>query len=454
MTRGAVAARPGEDITDLPTTAIWGLLRTAQNEHPNRIHITDLDHHPHTLTTLPTTLTTQLTTNEPQTAIRHGQPHTPRLTRTTTTHTLTPPNTPSWHLHTTQPGTIDNLTLTPNTTTTQPLQPGQIRITVHAAGLNFRDALMTLGMYPGPTALGGEAAGTILETAPDVHTLHPGDKVMGLFTNAIGPTAITDHRLTTTIPPNWTYQQAATTPVAFLTAYYALHHLAHAQPGEKILIHAATGGVGLAALQLAQHLNLDTYTTASPTKWPTLHAHGIPTDHIANSRTLDFEHHIRTTTNNTGIDIVLNALAHQYTDASLRLLAPGGRFIEMGKTDIRDPHHITTHHPHITYQAFDLIDAGPDHIHHMLQQLHHLFTTHTLHPLPTTNHHLHHAPHAIRELSQARHTGKLALTPTQPLNPHHTILITGGTGTLATALAHHLTTHHGARHLILASRQG
>ncbi|WP_143070993.1 MDR/SDR family oxidoreductase, partial [Streptomyces malaysiense] len=242
-----------------------------------------------------------------------------------------------------------------------------------------------------------------------------------------------------------------------LTAYYALHDLAHLTPGETLLIHTATGGVGMAATQLAHHIGATLYATASPTKHPTLHTMGIPPTHTANSRTLDFETTFRTTlqqTDHQGIDVILNSLAGEHTDASLRLLHPHGRFIEMGKTDIRQPHDIHTTHPHITYRPFDLMDPGPDRLQEILQTLHTLFETGVLQPLPVTTWDIRHAPDAFRHLSQARHTGKIALTLPQPLNPDGTILITGGTGTLGTLTARHLATTHQARHLLLASRTG
>ena len=306
-------------------------------------------------------------------------------------------------------------------------------------------------MVPSDTRqLGGEAAGTITDIGAGVTDYTIGDPVMGLVTGT-GPITDTDQRLITHIPPGWTYPQAASIPVVFLTAYYGLTDLAHAQPGHKLLLHSAAGGVGMATIQLARHLELDLYATAHPSKWDTLRALGIPDDHIASSRTNEFEKKFRHTTNGHGFDIILNSLAGELTDASLRLLAPHGHFLELGKTDIRDPN---TLNPNTHYKAYDLMDAGPEHIHHMLQQLHHLFETGELHPLPTTTWPIHHTPNAFRYLSQARHTGKITLTLPTPLDPNGTVLITGGTGTLGAHTARHLITHHGIRHLHLISRQG
>jgi polyketide synthase 12 len=296
---------------------------------------------------------------------------------------------------------------------------------------------------------GGEGAGTVIETGPGVTGLSPGDRVMGVFPTGIGPVAITDHQMLAPVPPGWTFVQAATAPIAFMTAYYGLVDLADCRPGQRLLIHAAAGGVGMAAIQLARYLGADIYATASPGKHPALHALGLPPEHIASSRTLDFEDRFRP----VGLEIVLNSLAGDFTDASLRLLALGGQFLDMGKTDIRDPAAVASRHPGVTYQAFDLMDPGLARLAQILTELTRLFTDGTLQPLPATCWDIRRAPEAFRHMSQARHTGKIVLTiPRQP-DPAGTTLITGGTGTLGSILARHLAAN-GTRHLLLLSRRG
>ena len=452
MTCGAVATRPGEDIADLATAPVWGLLRSAQTENPGHLTVLDTDG----LGTSYHAIAAALAAGEPQIALRDGVLFTPRLARVSPDGLLAPPpDTPAWRLEVTDAGTLENLTLAASPDATAPLQAGQVRVAVRAAGLNFRDILITLGMYPGQALIGSEGAGVITETGPGVTGLTPGDKVMGLIPGSMGPLAVTDRRLLTPIPAGWTFAQAAAAPIVFLTAYYALTDLGRLQPGEKLLIHAATGGVGMAAVQLARHLGAEAFTTASPAKQHILTAQGIDDAHIASSRTLDFEQHFTATTSGTGLDVVLNALAGDFTDASLRLLSPGGRFLDMGKTDIRDPAGTAARHPGTTYQAFDLMaDAGPDRIQQMLTDLSALFADGTLHPLPIAGYDIRDAPRAFRFLSQARHTGKLILTLPTPANPDGTTLITGATGTLGTLIARHLITTRSARHLLLASRHG
>ncbi|MDR7303663.1 SDR family NAD(P)-dependent oxidoreductase [Haloactinomyces albus] len=449
-TRGAVSTDIGDKITDLPASAVWGLIRTAQSEHPDRITLLDLD--PQDDSEPDAQLVARaLAANEPQLALRSETLYVPRLSEAKTG-TLTPPDEGPWRLDFTAPGTIDNLTLEEYSDAARPLDPGQVRIAVRATGVNFRDVLIVLGVYPGHGTIGSEAAGVVLETAPDVTSLAPGDKVMGLVSSAAAPTAVVDHRWLVRMPTGWTYAQAAAIPVVFLTAYYGLRDLADVRAGEKILIHAAAGGVGQAACQLARHWGMEIFATASPGKWHILRTAGLDDEHVANSRTLDFENRFDIS---GGIDVVLNSLANEFVDASLRLLPPGGgRFIEMGKTDIRDVDEVGEHHPGVYYRAFDLVEADPNRHQEMLTELRDLFEQGILTPLSLHATDIRHAPEAFRHLQRGRNIGKHTLTIPTQLDPAGTVLITGGTGTLGALIAHHLVTHHDITHLHLTSRRG
>ena len=451
VTREAVAARPGETPGDLATAGLWGLLRTAQTENPDRLAVVDLDHRPPTLAAL----RTALGSGEPQLALREPEIRVPRLARGADQGLLAPPSdSPAWRLDVTEPGSLANLDLLENPEAQRELAPGEVRLALRAAGLNFRDVLISLGMYPGGARIGAEGAGIVLETGPGVTRLAPGDRVMGLVQGTLGPLAVTDHRLLTRVPDGWTDAQAASVPVAFLTAHHGLAGLGGLRPGERLLVHAATGGVGTAAVQLARHWGVEVFGTASPGKWGALRGQGLDDAHIASSRTLDFEEEFRAATDGRGVDVVLNSLAHEFTDASLRLLADGGRLIEMGKTDVREPARVAADHPGVSYQAFDLFEVDADRIGRMLGELGELFRQGVLHPLPVSAWDVRQAPEALRHLSQARHTGKLVLTlPTAP-SPEGTTLITGGTGALGGLLARHLISNHGVRRLLLVSRRG
>ncbi|MFI0411702.1 SDR family NAD(P)-dependent oxidoreductase [Actinomadura sp. 3N508] len=431
--------------------AVWGLVRSAQNEHPGRFRL--LDSTATDLDAISRAVASAGLHDETQAAQRGSAMFHARLVNSRE-ELLVPPSDVGWQLETTaQTGSLDDIVLAPTSNHDDPLHPDHVRIRTHAAGLNFRDVLVSLGMVNHRAPIGGEEAGVVIEVGENVRTFKPGDRVTGMFTHGgISPTATTDHRLIMRIPDHWTWPQAATIPVAFLTAYHGLISLANLQPGQKVLIHTATGGVGLAALQIARLHGAEIYATASPHKWPTLREHGLDDDHIASSRTTDYEQHFRTTAPD-GIDVILNSLAHEHTDASLRLLNPHGHFIEMGKTDIRTPDQLT-HHPHIHYQAFDVLDNDTSHLQQLITTLNDHFTAGALRPLPVTSHPITHTHRAIRTLSQARHIGKITLTLPQPPTTHATTLITGGTGTLGALVAEHLATHHEATHLLLTSRRG
>jgi acyl carrier protein len=231
--------------------------------------------------------------------------------------------------------------------------------------------------------------------------------------------------------------------------------LAGLRAGESVLIHAAAGGVGMAAVQIARQLGAEVFATASPGKWGMLAGAGVDPAHIASSRTLDFEQAFLDATGGRGVDVVLDCLRGEFVDASLRLLAPGGRFVEMGKADIRDPAQAAAAAGHpVSYQAFDLMDAGPERIAQILAELATLFNSEALSALPRTVFDMRQAPAALRWMSQAAHTGKIVLSVPQPLDPEGSVLVTGGTGTLGALTARHLATTHHVRHLILASRRG
>ncbi|MGD0063774.1 MAG: SDR family NAD(P)-dependent oxidoreductase [Streptosporangiaceae bacterium] len=464
LTRGAVAVDSGEDVRDLPGAAAWGLVRSAQSEHPGRIALADLDGHPASWQALPGAVQA----GEPQLALRQGTAYAPRLMRLQADDALRVPDdalsapvpgdaldglTP-WRLDTPQKGTLDTLTLVPCPQAAAPLTAGQVRLEVRAAGLNFRDVLITLGMYPDEATIGCEGAGVVTEVGPGVRDLVRGDRVMGMFDGAFGPVAVADHRLLARMPADWSFAQAASVPVAYLTAYYGLADLGRLQPGESVLIHAAAGGVGMAARQLAHHWGAEVFATANPDKWPALRAEGIDDAHLASSRTLEFEDRFRTATGGRGVDVVLNSLAGEFVDASLRLVAPGGRLLEIGKTDIRDAETLRRSYPGVTYRTYETTESGPERIRAILAELAPLFAAGALRPLPITGWEVRHAREAFRFMAQARHVGKIILRMPQRWDPEGTVLITGGTGELGRLLARHVVTARGVRNLLLASRSG
>ncbi|MFX0581373.1 type I polyketide synthase, partial [Nocardia nepalensis] len=238
---------------------------------------------------------------------------------------------------------------------------------------------------------------------------------------------------------------------------YGLADLAGLRAGESVLIHAGTGGVGMAAVQLARHWGAEVFVTASRGKWDTLRAMGFDDDHIGDSRSLQFADHFLSVTGGRGVDVVLNSLAGEFVDASLRLLPRGGHFIEMGKTDIREVGVLAETHPGVRYRAFDLAEVEPQRLEQMLVEVVGLLQTGVLHRLPVKTWDVRRASQAFRYLSQARHIGKVVLTMPEVLPAAiaaGTVLITGGTGMAGAALARHVVGAYRVGHVVLVSRHG
>nr|AFU81771.1 1-hexene synthase 1' [1-hexene ORF1' expression construct pBbA7c-hexORF1'] len=449
VTRRAVGVGAHDDVPDLTHAALWGLVRSAQTENPGRFLLVDLDEGAELAEVLPGALGS----GESQVAVRAGRVLAARLARSGSGGAeLVPPAGAPWRLDTTSPGTLENLALVPSAE--EPLGPLDVRVSVRAAGLNFRDVLIALGMYPGDARMGGEGAGVVTDVGSEVTTLAPGDRVMGMLSSAFGPTAVSDHRALVRVPDDWSFEQAASVPTVFATAYYGLVDLAELRAGQSVLVHAAAGGVGMAAVQLARHLGAEVFGTASTGKWDSLRAGGLDAEHIASSRTVEFEETFLAATAGRGVDVVLDSLAGEFVDASLRLLPRGGRFVEMGKADIRDAERVAADHPGVTYRSFDLLEAGLDRFQEILTEVVRLFERGVLRHLPVTAWDVRRAAEAFRFVSQARHVGKNVLVMPRVWDRDGTVLITGGTGALGALVARHLVAEHGMRNVLLAGRRG
>ncbi|MFJ6661176.1 SDR family NAD(P)-dependent oxidoreductase [Streptomyces sp. NPDC091377] len=451
LTRGAVAADESDRGVDVPAAGVWGLVRSAQSEHPDRLVLLDVDTEVGDAE-WPTLLSAVSAAPLPQLVRRNGALSTPRLEKVGDSGDLIAPAQGPWRLTAGSGGTSSELALEPQPLTADaPLGEGLVRVAVRASGLNFRDVLISLGMYPGAASIGGEGAGVVTEVGPGVAGTEVGDRVMGLMPDSFADTAVADARMVVRMPEDWTFQEAASVPIVFLTAYYALGELAAVRPGERVLVHAGAGGVGMAAVQLARYWGAEVFATAHPSKWGTLRGLGLAEDHIASSRDVGFREVFLGVTGGGGVDVVLNSLAGEFVDASLALLPRGGRFIEMGKTDVREAGSLPSG---VGYRTFDLTEPEPARIGAMLTELLALFRDGALRHLPLTSWDVRRAPAAFGHVRLARHTGKVVLTVPTPLDPDGTVLITGGTGTLGALVAEHLVTTHGVRHLLLVGRRG
>ncbi|HEV3291802.1 MAG TPA: SDR family NAD(P)-dependent oxidoreductase, partial [Streptosporangiaceae bacterium] len=440
--RGAVAVGGGEggDL-DLAVAAACGLVRSAQSENAGRIVLADVDGDELSWRVLAGVLAA----GEPEVAVRGGVVHARRLVR------VAAGPGEEWRWDAAGTGTLDGIRRVPSGGG-GPLGPGQVRVGVRAAGLNFRDVLIALGTYPGRAVIGSEGAGVVLETGPGVSGVVPGDRVLGLWPGGFGPVAVADARMVVKVPDGWSWELAGSVPVVFATAYYALVDLAGLRAGESVLVHAAAGGVGMAAVQLARHLGAVVYGTASPGKQAALAGMGLAG--VASSRDTGFAGRFLEVTGGRGVDVVLDSLAGPFVDASLGLLPRGGRFIEMGKADVRDPDQVARDWPGVSYRAFDLGEAGPERLGEILRIVLGLFASGVLVPLPVRSWPAERAGEAFRFVGQARHTGKVVLRFPARLDRGGTVLVTGATGTLGGLVAAHLARTGRAGHLLLASRSG
>ena len=352
----------------------------------------------------------------------------------------------------------------------------EVAISVRAAGLNFRDVMWAMGLLPdeallrgfaGPT-LGLECAGTVVALGAGVTDLVVGDAVMAFAPASLGTQAVTKRHAVVPLPPGLGFAQGATVPVAFFTVVYALGELARLEAGERVLIHGGAGGVGLAAIQYARYRGAVVFATAgSDAKRALLRQLGV--DHVLDSRDLAFADRIMAVTGGEGVDVVLNSLSGEAMERSLGLLAPFGRFVELGKRDFyrNTPVGIRPLRHNASYFAVDadqLPLSRPKLAARILGEIGALLAEGSLRPLPYRSFAFEDAVDAFRLMQGAGHIGKIVLEP-GAVAPRlaraapafvagaGTYVVTGGLSGFGLETARWLV-RHGARHLALVGRRG
>jgi myxalamid-type polyketide synthase MxaB len=326
--------------------------------------------------------------------------------------------------------------------------------------------MVALDLYPDDTRfLGLECAGIIISVGSEVTNFKPGDEVMAVAHNSFSQYLVVNSQLAIHKPASLSLIEAATIPVTFLTAYYTLVYLAKLQPGEKVLIHAAAGGVGLAAIQIAQDIGAEIYATASTSKWSLLESMGVK--QIMNSRSLDFADKIMSVTNGQGVDVVLNSLSGEFIAKSIEVLNNQGRFIEIGKQGIWSSDKVAQVASNIDYSIVDLwqiTQDNPELIQQMLRELCSKFHERSqfssdLKPLPYSIFTTSQTIDAFRYMQQGKHQGKIIITEDRcerSSSPSHTTftgtyMITGGMGAIGLEVARWLITK-GVTNLVLLGR--
>ncbi len=467
---------------DLPLAphqgALWGFGRVLMNEMP-ALRTTLLDIHGPTPDAARIIREMLNPTENREIILAGGRSFTPRLVRADNAEPRRAgAGNNAARLTFDSPGRLQNLYWQRAATPTP--EPDQVRIAVKAVGLNFRDVMWSMGLlldealengFSGP-GMGIECSGIIEAVGENVAGLEVGDAVLAFAPSCFSTHVVTSAAAVLRKPKNLTFAEAATIPVAFMTAWYSIKHLAAMQPGERILIHGAAGGVGLAAIQTAALLGLEIYATAgSPAKHDFLRQLGVK--HLFSSRSLAFAQQVMDATNGQGVDVVLNSLAGEAIPAGISVLKPFGRFLELGKRDFYadSPLRLQPFSNNISFFGIDvdqLLCWRPQFTMHLFQELMEQFAKGRLRPLPHACYSRVQTVEAFQTMQQSSHIGKLVVlmddkeSDVRPLprpkaklrlRADATYLVTGGTDGFGLATADRLALR-GARHLVLLSRSG
>ena len=337
------------------------------------------------------------------------------------------------------------------------LEPGEVRIAVEAMGLNFADVLFSMGAVEHSLEIGAEIYGRILETAQDVEGLSVGDPVIGMGFGSFAPEMVTRAAMVSPVPAGFTAQALATVPICFVTAELAFEH-AGIESGERVLIHAGAGGVGLAAIQMAQAAGAEVFATASAPKQAYLRSLGV--EHVFNSRTTAFGEEILNATGGEGVHVVLNSLTGEgFIEASLSCLGSGGRYVEIGKRGIWSKEEMSATRPDVAYTVLDvdkLKNTDPVYAGASLKRVVTRLSAGELTPLPHIVWPLSEIRAAMDVMRDARHTGKnvCRMPPLARgnLRKDRTYLITGGMGGIGCVVARWLA-ENGAGTIVLNGRR-
>jgi len=455
VTERAVATESGEPV-DPVQASLWGFGRTTINEEPAlRARLVDGDGSPEAVQALVNLLVTPgHEPAEPEIAVRQGKLLASRLLPWSRTGHLTVPRGSDYVLAPTERGAIDNLRITEKEVPAP--DEGYVQVRVEAAGLNFRDVLNVLGLYPGdPGPIGGDFAGIVTQLGEGVTGVEVGQRVYGSMQGAFGSRFNVPAQFLAPIPDGISGVEAATIPAAALTVRLSFDW-AQLKPGDKVLIHAASGGVGLAAIQMAQQFGAEVFATASTFKRATLRKLGVK--YVYDSRTTDFADQILADTDGAGVDVVLNSLTSEgFIEATLRATGKNGRFAEIAKRDIWTAEQMAQARPDIAYEivALDTVMfQEPDRIRTLLTEVSEGLAKGEWTPLPAEIYPLTEARAAFRRMQQARHIGKIVCQMPNPLapRPDRTYLITGGLGAIGLHTAGYLA-QLGAGDIVLTSRR-
>ncbi|GBD91773.1 phthiocerol synthesis polyketide synthase type I PpsC [bacterium BMS3Abin04] len=452
------------DAVDPVQYSVWGYASSMMLEYPEyNVSLIDLERHDNELSLnkiIPEIITN---TKENRIAYRNGDRFLARLESSgyEDIENIKNPTKINRSLTITQKGILDKIALTDSKL--KPLGKNEVEVKVVAAGLNFRDVMNALNLYPGDAGeLGGECSGVVSAVGSNVTKYKIGDHIFGIAPGSFSDYTVTAENLLSKIPQNLTFEEAATIPITFLTAYYGLIELAKIKKGDKVLIHAASGGVGQAAIQICKMVGAEIFATAgSDGKRNFLKGIGIK--HVMNSRSLDFANEIISITNEEGIDIVLNSLAGEYIEKGFSILGKNGRFIEIGKIGIWTKEEVNKYRKDINYFVIALDDISknnPGLIKELFSKIIPLFEKEKLLPLPKKVYPVQEAVSAFRFMAQTKHIGKVVIKVSEPseeikkeiqIKPDVSYLVVGGFGALGMVVTKWLVSK-GAKSIMLTGR--
>ena len=372
------------------------------------------------------------------------------------------------------PGILGSLYFARRSSSKVPLADDELEIAVVASGLNFRDVMVAMGTIPDDT-MGFEASGVVTAIGSAVTRFKVGESVCTLGHGAHSSLFRNKEAFTQSIPNGISFDTAATLPLVHTTAYNALVRIARAEPGQSILIHAAAGGVGQSAVQLAQHIGMTIFATVGSEDKRRLlrETYDISDNHIFSSRDTSFAKAVKRMTNRRGVDVVLNSLAGEGLRQSWHCIAPFGKFVEIGLRDIQNNFGLDMQ-PFLqdaTFSFFNLsrmMKESPKVVNNLLKNTFHLIRKSILKPIaPLTTFSISDVEKAFRTMQTGKHRGKIALSwaRDQPiptliksrsklkLRCDAIYLLGGGLGGLGRSLAHFLA-DIGAQHICFVSRSG
>jgi 1-acyl-sn-glycerol-3-phosphate acyltransferase len=476
VTAGAQEVDRGEPVAS-GQAPVWGLGRVVVNEHSD-LGATMIDLPPDAGPESAAALAANLLRpeREEEIAIRDGSVFFRRLQRAVLEEApVAAAGQPveAFRLEIATPGSLESLTL--RQTTRRAPGPGEVEVAVRAAGLNFRDIMFAMGMLPdlaiagtfGGHELGFDCAGVVTRVGAGVEDLRVGDDVFGFAPASFGSHAVTSAALLRLKPKNIGFEDAASVPIAFATAVYALDRLARVSPDDTVLIHAGTGGVGLAALQVARRAGARVLATAgSDEKRAYLRDLGV--EEVMDSRSLEFADRVMELTEGRGVDVILNSLAGDAIGAGLSVMAPHGRFVELGKRDVYEDLQVglLAFRKNLSFFALDidrLCAERPAVISELLTEIADDLVAGRLTSLPASSFPIEDAEGAFRMMAQAKHIGKVVISihpeagagaaaPARPnLRDDGTYIVTGGLGGFGVEVARWLA-ELGAGHLALLGR--